>query len=160
MKEAPTSLDAMHDIVVPAPVSWWPLAPGWYVVLALVVCFVFYLTCRSVSRWQSNAYRRAALKELEMANDPSTICELLRRTALAVVPRSIVASQKETAWPQWLESTCPVAMSERVETQLNYGPYASNSSAEDIIELKEYASAWIKQHRYPLSEKLVNADHS
>lgn len=160
MKEASTSLDAMHDIVVPDPVSWWPLATGWYVMLALIVSGLIYFLYRSLRLWQFNAYRREALKELETADQPANISELLRRTALAVAPRSTIASQQESSWPRWLESTCPASMSERVATQLTYGPYRVTSTDEDVLELKEYASIWIKQHQIPLSDKLANSAHS
>ena len=32
----PGSLQNLNDIVVPGPVAWWPLAPGWYLLLAVL----------------------------------------------------------------------------------------------------------------------------
>jgi hypothetical protein len=32
-----TSLENLYDIVMPPPIPWWPLAPGWYVVGGVLV---------------------------------------------------------------------------------------------------------------------------
>lgn len=40
----PTSLDRLHDLVLPSSVPWWPPAPGWYGVLGLLVLAVAWLT--------------------------------------------------------------------------------------------------------------------
>ena len=32
----PGSLQNLNDIVLPAPVPWWPLAPGWWVLIGLI----------------------------------------------------------------------------------------------------------------------------
>ena len=34
---APNPLDQLADIHLPDPVSWWPLAPGWWMLLGLAV---------------------------------------------------------------------------------------------------------------------------
>ena len=36
MTPDPTSLERLHDIVLPPPVPWWPPAPGWYWVMGLL----------------------------------------------------------------------------------------------------------------------------
>jgi hypothetical protein len=46
MKDSATNLDRLHDIVVPAPVPWWPPAPGWYVVLTVALIIALYLVYR------------------------------------------------------------------------------------------------------------------
>ncbi|MCP4008906.1 MAG: DUF4381 family protein, partial [Proteobacteria bacterium] len=64
MSGDPASLANLNDIILsPAP-TWWPPAPGWYVLavgLAMVLVW-------SVYRWsvlyRRNRYRRAALAEL------------------------------------------------------------------------------------------------
>ena len=55
------SLQNLNDIVVPGPVGWWPLAPGWYVLgaIAFIACLV--LAFRWWRRWQGNRYRRQAM---------------------------------------------------------------------------------------------------
>ena len=30
-------LDGLHDVIVPNQVSWWPLAPAWWVIIAIVI---------------------------------------------------------------------------------------------------------------------------
>ena len=45
----PSSLDNLFDIVVPPPVSWWPPAPGWYVVGGLAIALAVWAARRG---WQ------------------------------------------------------------------------------------------------------------
>ena len=92
------TLAALHDIVVPAPVPWWPPAPGWYAVLALAVALAGWGAWRLYRRWRANAYRRTALRRLaairaalavrrRRAAALTDLATLLRRAALHVAPR-------------------------------------------------------------------------
>ena len=97
----PASLDRLHDIVTPPPVSWWPPAPGWYVGSALLFLSVLLLLIRFGCRYHANAYRRAALRELqelEQASRWPELAALLKRVALSAFPRSKVASLTGESW--------------------------------------------------------------
>ncbi|QDT28802.1 DUF4381 domain-containing protein [Gimesia panareensis] len=147
MKNDATSLDRMHDIVLPDAIPWWPPAPGWYVVLAALGGLVLYLSYRGWRHWEANRYRRLALRELEQAHSILEVSELLRRTALMVVPRAEVAAQTGAAWPTWLAAHAPLAMDEQISRQLTVGVY--DGSTGEIEGLKQYAAGWIRQHRLP-----------
>lgn len=152
MKNDPTSLENLHDIVVPDPIPWWPPAPGWIILAGLVVLASFYLWCRAVAHWRANAYRRAALRELEAAESVTSISELLRRTSLAIAPRTEIAAQSGSSWPEWLQRTSPNAMPDEVYQQLTDGSYRDSTDLVQVAALKSYASDWIRQHRYPLPQ--------
>jgi len=147
MKNDATSLDRMHDIVLPDAITWWPPAPGWYVVLAALGVLVLYLSYRGWKHWEANRYRRLALRELERVQSIVEVSELLRRTALMVVPRAEVAAQTGAAWPKWLAANAPVAMDTQISQQLKVGAY--DGSTGEIEGLKQYAAGWIRQHRLP-----------
>ena len=160
MNDSATSLDRMHDIVAPESIPWWPPAPGWFVVFAVLLCAAAFVTYRVWKRWRANAYRREALSELENTTGVFAISELLRRTALAVAPRAVIAAQAGSSWPQWLKDAAPVAMSEQVRRQLELGPYDPSDSAGDVGDLKQYARKWIKQHPYRSPSEKPSADRS
>jgi len=152
MKPDATSLDALHDLVLPPAVPWWPPAPGWYAVLALLVLAAAWLTSRFWKRWRANAYRRAALRELDSLEDAAAIAELLRRTALAIVPRPVVAEKTGTAWTDWLAAQCPETMPDTVRRQLTAGVYGQPAADRAVSALRDYAARWIARHH------LVSAD--
>ena len=147
MNDSATSLNQMHGIVVPHPVPWWPPAPGWYVVLALMLIAASFLVYRAWRRWWSNAYRREALRALENASSTGAISEILRRTALAVAPRSVVAAQVGADWPTWLQGQCSISMPPKVSQQLTLGPYDPSTATDAVDDLKRYAADWIKHHQ-------------
>ena len=103
----PGSLERLHDIAVPPPVSWWPPAPGWYVVGAVVLVIAGVALWVAVSRWWKNRYRRAALRELDQLprSGVAALAELLKRTALAAYPRERVASLTGEPWLKFLNET-------------------------------------------------------
>lgn len=141
------SLDRLHDIVLPQAVSWRPLAPGWYVILVLLLVVCVYLGYRSWRRWQANAYRRKALQELADVKESPAIAELLRRTALAVVPRSDVAQKTDSVWPEWLAAQCSYPMPSEVHHLLATGVYDQHEPDSDFDLLKDYAVQWVRNHK-------------
>ncbi len=149
MNDAATSLDRLHDIVQPPPVPWWPPAPGWYFVIALLVVAAVWLIVQAWKQWQANAYRREALRELKVANTPVEIAELLRRAALAIAPRSTIAALSDESWTDWLASVFPDRMPQPVKQQLAGAIYESKTKHTDTAELKTFAKRWIERHHAP-----------
>ena len=104
----------LRDLHLPEPISWWPLAPGWWVVIALVLIGLGYLLrqwLRARARGAARRYALRRLADIEQAyaehNNPVTfgasLSELLRRTMLAYAPRSNVAGLTGDEWLQWLD---------------------------------------------------------
>jgi hypothetical protein len=145
MNEPATSLDRLHDLVLFPSVPWWPPAPGWYGVLALLVLAVAWLAWRFWKRRQANAYRLAALRELAYLEDAAAIGELLRRTALAMAPRPMIAEKTGFAWLEWLAAQHAEPMPDPVRTHLTSGVYG-RPTQDDLKELRDYAGRWISRH--------------
>lgn len=146
MKMDATSLERLHDIVLPPPVPWWPLAPGWYVVFILFALTAVWLSWRFWQRWKRQAYRREALRQLAGLQDITSIAELLRRTALAVAPRAVVATKTGDAWVEWLAEQSPDTMSVEVHQMLTFGVYGRPVKEKDVSLLRGYAARWISRH--------------
>ena len=150
-QEAARSLSELHDIVLPAQVSAWPPAPGWWMLLAALVVSAGILTWRVVLRHRALAYRRAALDELrelcargELARLPA----LLKRVALAVHRRGEVASLSGTHWRRFLDRTGgPGGFSEaagRSLSELAYAGERARVEGEAAHELTVAAGTWIR----------------
>lgn len=106
MNPDPTSLDRLHDLIVPPPVSWWPPAPGWVVIGVLLALVLVYWLIRGVRLWQSNCYRREALEQLKSAHSSGEeLATLIKRVALSVYPRARVASLTGEQWLTFLDQT-------------------------------------------------------
>lgn len=149
MNNSGTSLDQLHDIVVPEPIPWWPPTTAWYVVFAVAFLLLLVIVWLWGKRWRANAYRRAALRELADAQSATAVSELLRRVALSIAPRSVVAAQLGTSWPNWLAERYPQPMPSEVRAQLETGVYGAEASNADLNKLKAYAARWIAGHRVP-----------
>jgi hypothetical protein len=147
MNESATSLNRLHDLALPPEVSWWPLAPGWYVILSIGSIILLFLIRRAWKKWRANAYRRAAMRELGSVEEAAAIAELLRRTALAVEPRSVIAGLTGAAWPDWLTRQCPGNMPDIVREQLLTGVYNCSAAPYEIDPLRNYAALWIARHQ-------------
>lgn len=159
---SPTSLENLHDIVVPPAVSWWPLAPGWYALAAVVGILGLWGLLRLWRRRQRNRYRVLALAELASirAEEPdaeilgSYLMALLKRTALAAYPRAEVAATSGKAWWQYLDE-CDV------EARFAPGPGASLErlayrggrggewAPDDFEKTVAAVEGWIRHHRLP-----------
>ena len=159
----PASLQNLKDIVLPAQVSWWPLAAGWYFLFAIGLIIFTWFGYRLLKRWSSNRYRRAALDEFhllekEMQNDARRadslrqVPVLLKRTALSVYPRKQVAALTGKNWHRFLNS--------KINKRLFTGTVAEtldqvSYSADGFNQVTPQASTalfkathhWLKHHR-------------
>jgi hypothetical protein len=114
----PTELP-LRPLHLPEPIGWWPLAPGWWFVIALLLAGIGWLLLRAWRRHQFLAPRRYAIRALAdveseymTSRDPVTLgrqlSELLRRGMLAYAPRHEVAGLTGDAWLEWLDRDLPV----------------------------------------------------
>ena len=62
----PQLLEQLRDVHLPEPVSWWPLAPGYWIVLALVVVVLGMLAywLRHQPKRKTQHLKQAALREM------------------------------------------------------------------------------------------------
>lgn len=152
----PFSLDRLRDIVVPQPVSWWPPAPAWYYVLAVVCLWTIVGLVRAILRWNRNAYRREALRELAEVprGDFLGLSTLLKRVALVAYPRDRVASLIGDDWTNFLTATSRGAdfgskPARRIGTAAYENPVHEKPAECDVNQwagVIDGARRWIRRH--------------
>ncbi len=154
MPERPL-LSILHDIYTPEGVSWWPLAPGWWLLLALGLgLLIFFLL-----RWhRGNSLQRAARAELKRIRHEfqthqqqnrlsMEINILLRRVALTRAPRSLVAGLMGEEWLKFLDRRGGAGEFSHGPGQvLGIAPYACDAEF-DTEALLQLAERWIRSNR-------------
>ncbi|HKK01165.1 MAG TPA: DUF4381 domain-containing protein, partial [Desulfuromonadales bacterium] len=144
----------LRDIHLPPAVSWWPLAPGWWILVGLIVlvCLGGLLIRRR--RQRSLSPRERALRELraleqtQADTEPTTyvgrLSVLLRRTCLSCFPRAEVAGLIGEAWLLFLDDTLGERrFSEGPGRALLDAPYRSSQSL-DVDALQALCADWIR----------------
>jgi len=110
----PDPLAGLRAYHLPASVSWWPPAPGWWLLAVLLLVSAAVLTGYLVHRHRGRAAARLALSELgalreQLAAGQGTavflpaLSRLLRRFALARFPRARVAGLAGDPWLSFLD---------------------------------------------------------
>ena len=145
MDEA-TSLQNLRDISEPAPVAWWPPAVGWWILSVVVAVSAVWLAFRAWRRWRANAYRRAALKEIQSATNLVEVAEILKRTALCAFPRTDVASLSGDAWSEWLRQAVAQELPAPVAETLAHGVFDGTNS-KNRADVVSFVASWIRHHR-------------
>jgi len=141
----------LRDIHLPEPISWWPPAPGWWILLIVVPTLAFLLAW--LWRWlRRKTPRKLALQELESIvqggqdaqEKVRRIAILLRRTALSVYPREEVAGLAGEAWLAFLDGPLQdKGFSAGAGRLLIEAPYRREAQA-DVEGLAGLCRAWIK----------------
>ena len=147
-------LTSLHEIAQPADISWMPQTLGWQLLLLLCFAYLLYRVYLVVKKYLSNAYRRAALSELQgIGNEEEEIKKIpliLRRTALYGYKRADVAPQLGQAWEQWLDAQCQgcdfAGTHRGLLSQLAYAKQP-NMKTSQIDAIKAQAMLWVKNHR-------------
>lgn len=105
----------LRDIHLPEPISWWPLAPGWWLLLVgLVVTITVLHIARKI--YQSRQLSRDITSELESIKNEFAATQnksqlakalsiLLRRASITYYPGNNIAGLTGKDWLEYLDST-------------------------------------------------------
>lgn len=135
----------LRDIHLPGAVSWWPLAPGWWMLVVLLGVAAGLL----LRAWLRQSMRRRALGELDAIEAGfadhgnatrlvQDVSALLRRVCLTYRPRTSVASLTGKAWRDALRglSGDAKALPDTVAWQIVHGPYNPAQDVDPELILK------------------------
>ncbi|MEA3418426.1 MAG: DUF4381 domain-containing protein [Campylobacterota bacterium] len=151
---AEASLDNLHDIIVPDAIGFFPLAPGWYMVLILLISLFFYGCIRAYKHYKKSQYRREALKELSTYKNSDkeqtiALLSLAKRVGIAAYGRQKIAKLSDDSWWDFMEehSTAKVdrEMRQEISALLYDTTYTMDNRLHDNV--KKSVSLWIKTHR-------------
>lgn len=153
----PDALNALRDIHMPAPVSWWPPAPGWWG-LAVVFGVGVGLAVWAWRRRAHNRMRRAALNELDTltrrySQDPASFVQavstLLRRCAVSRFSAVEVAGLVGEPWLEFLDRYGGnQEFTQGAGRVLLSGPYAPQPDV-DVQALTDITRRWITHVLHP-----------
>jgi hypothetical protein len=151
----PPVLD-LRDVHAPPFPDFWPPAPGWWIVTALVLGLLIFVSVRLYRHYRLHRQRRQVLASLEALSADyradaavgfvTEVSMLLRRVALRRFPRRQVAALFGADWCRFLDETGGGgAFSRGVGQVLADGPYASRVEV-DPEGLTELARRWIRRN--------------
>ena len=143
----------LEHLVEPAPVSLWPSAPGWQLVLVLALLWLGYRAWRRWQQWRRNRYRREALaclqqyRALPAEELVPALARLLKSTALAAFPRTAGAALSGPDWLDWLEQQGSgfSADTRRLLAEAQYRP-PQPPEKKTLHRLVDEAEAWVRTH--------------
>ena len=158
-----SSLEKLHEIILPEPVSWMPQTIGWYAIFGLVLFVAGWWVYRRLRRYRTNRYRRLALEELAVIEQElqrpekraevlAKIPVLLKGTALSAFPRTDVAALSGEKWLFFLDKTMGgknfTEGEGRLLPELAYAPVQRIAQLPDeqIGKLLQLIRRWIKMH--------------
>jgi hypothetical protein len=154
----------LRDLHLPAEIGWWPLAPGWWVLIGIAAAGLTWFAWIRFLEWRANRARRIALRELEFIdqryrqNDDvqqlaKDLSELLRRGLLAYAPRQVVAGLTGEDWLRWLDRGLDEPVFEQGAGRLLGSlPYRRSPDANDAEAAQDLVAAVRQRLMTPLPE--------
>ncbi|MGQ8366806.1 DUF4381 domain-containing protein [Glaciecola sp. 1036] len=152
-------LDNLHDIQLPTEVSWWPLATGYWILIAccliaLVLGIRYFLRHRNLTQ-----LRNQAVKQIQLLDETSDqfhlrLQAILKNVAQFYYPSQIMSLHGEQ-WQLVLESGKLAKQQPNAVQQLftlHLSLYNPTISAPTASELKQTAILWLKKD-FPLSKQ-------
>lgn len=144
----------LREIPPPEAISWMPQTWGWGLLAIVLLLCLAWLGYRQYRSWQSRAYRRAAIADLDrMKRDPIGLAglpALLRKTALCGFPREEVAYLNGEAWIDWLNGEGATFLTEDAVwlDHLAYQPRLSSElESESAARLITASLRFVRGHR-------------
>lgn len=148
-------LAQLHPLREPSLIGWWPLAPGWWLLLALAVLALAAGAWYLYRRHRRNAYRRLGLRQLDSIQQryvqqrntqqaAQAINALLKGVALKAYPRRDIAAISGEAWYEFLRGSAPAGPA--LEPAALSAPYRPDAGHTDIEALLRAARHWISRH--------------
>ena len=154
-------LEQLADIHLPLEISYWPPAPGWWVLAFLLLAGIIFLFNRFFEHHTQRKICRYALSELEnclhnFSQDEgildanslriryvNSFNSVIRRVALVHFPEENVASLSGDAWVDFIrkKGNSP-HITEEIAAALSFGRFQTECDF-DIQEMNDLGKNWI-----------------
>lgn len=146
----------LRDIHLPDPIGWWPPAPGWWMLVILMLAVIAWLFWRWRQQKHAEQGLESALLELERlqrqygTNTKELLRELsvlLRRVAISQYGRQTVSGLTGAAWVKFLDDKAGKPLfGSKLTHLLTEVPYRPETQAETKAVLQA-TREWIKLQR-------------
>jgi hypothetical protein len=149
-------LAQLKDIHLPEPVHNYPIALGWWLLLATLLITIVILVMKWQKRRRISKAKHLALKELKNTDSADQIVTLMKWAAFQYFPRQEIASLHGQQLIEFLKEKLNDKYQEKFQTlcaeQLN-SKYQSISNEEPNNTLKQAAQLWLSQALPPKSQQ-------
>lgn len=127
-------LAGLHDVIVPNHVSWWPLAPIWWVIIATLLLAIGYISYTLYQAYQFKKAKRHAISLSEQhAEDAQQLHILIKRLVLHYYAQS-AASQGTKQWCNTLNKLTGQQFTE-LELMSLYQPQSNQTALANKLKL-------------------------
>jgi hypothetical protein len=152
MSSDPGDLANLADLAVPQAISYWPPAPGVWIVAGAAAAMLLVAGWRAPRRYRADAYLRRALAELDAlppagAGRDEALSAILKRVAIVAYGRARVASLTGAAWAGFIAQTAPSAGGAEILAARLAGLLAQPDGAGDPDPALAQAKAWLEARR-------------
>lgn len=139
--------------------SWWPLAPGWWLLLTLLLAVAGVTGALLWRRHRRNRYRRVALQQLtrishdfnghqSQARLLGEVNSLLKAVVLHSYPTGEMAAVTGERWRQFLNAGLEERGSAlRFPESIGRAAYTATPHVGNVDQLAQAARAWLRLHR-------------
>ena len=152
----PDLLSQLRDIHGAPPVSWWPPAPGWWVLAFLALALLIWVGRRLLTRLRIHRRRKQMLGWVDHLNatiDPqrepqaylSTLNRIFKLVALRAFPEQQCAVMAGPEWVGFLTHNLSQSPSAEALGVLGSGPYDPAPRFDPEV-MSELTRAWIRRH--------------
>jgi HAMP domain-containing protein len=152
MNDPLENLKPLHN---PEAISWWPPAPGWWVLLAIAALaaalFSWFRYQRRLQRHALRELEQLQAQNLTASQMANQVNQLLKRYALVCYPRAEVAGLSGKNWLRFLKKSSDDHMFLRAGKLLLDTPYQRKAKRGDERALFDFAADWIKRNQSGVS---------
>lgn len=144
-------LDQLRDIHLPAAPGLWPPAPGWWLLGAVALGLLLYLSAKIRRRYHRAAPRRAFIEALQKVDTLHTdralieISRLLRRFMIACRGRETIARLHGAQWIEFIarETPQPFVLPQNVAEALRDAHFRPRADI-DVSMLRHNLIEWAR----------------
>lgn len=151
----------LHDIQLPDPVGWWPLAFSWWILIFSVTSIFIGMLWYYLDLKKRNAYRVVATQKMQdIVNSPvmlpidkiAALNALLKQVAITAYGRKQTAGLKSQEWVTFLADNCNyIKQPESLLHDIEIGYKDQNKvlpheKQQSLDTMADYTQKWIKGH--------------
>jgi hypothetical protein len=148
-------LAQLRDIHLPADISNWPMAPGWWLLIIATVSLLGWLIWLLIKRYRARLYRRQAilkitqLQQAQRADLLPALFATLKQTANSAYPEQYFSSLSTNDFIAFMQSSCKQPLLEDLPSNLDKMLYAEQPEIDSALAEQLISSAiiWIEQHQ-------------